>query len=166
MCVLGGRKKKKKCRASCLFFSALQSFQSLGTCHSVCSQFRKGWAQSLWGTVPRLHPHPHPMSPARNKAAIVDSPNFAAACRNFLSPSLQQVLYAWISQVWVAHKNLRLLLRRLSTPSLTLPSSLPFRRLHRAICFHLSNSSIRHKRKCCHNRKFVKNIVFTSQNAL
>lgn len=47
-----------------------------------------------------LHsPHPHPMSPARNKAAIVDFPNFTAACRNSLSPSLQQVLYAWISQV-------------------------------------------------------------------
>lgn len=28
-------------------------------------------------------PHlPHPMSPARNKAAIVNSPNFTAACRN------------------------------------------------------------------------------------
>lgn len=49
--------------------------------YSVCSHFRK--AEHGVSGESLQSPHlPHPMSPARNKAAIVNSPNFTAACRN------------------------------------------------------------------------------------
>lgn len=90
-------------------------------------------------------PHLHPMSAATNKAAIVNSPNFTAACRNPVLPfsfSSTSTLCWDQSGLSRPQKNLRLWLHRLSAAGLTLPNSLPFRRLHHAICFHLSNSSI------------------------
>lgn len=58
--------------------------------YSVCSHFTKAERRVSGESLqspPHLHlplrlPPPHPMSPARNKAAIVNSPNFTAACRN------------------------------------------------------------------------------------
>lgn len=50
--------------------------------YSVCSHFRKAELRVSQGNHSSHSPPPHPMSPARNKAAIVNSPNFTAACRN------------------------------------------------------------------------------------
>lgn len=68
-----------------MFFRALHSVTSgLGNLSDI--QFvvtlEKLSAESLRGITPVTPPPPHPMSPARNKAAIVNSPNFTAACRN------------------------------------------------------------------------------------
>lgn len=118
--------------------------------YSVCNHFRKARAQSLRGIAPVSH-LPQCMSPARNKAAIVNSPNFTAACRNpvlLFSCSSTSTLCWDQSGLSRPQKNLRLTLRRLSAPGLTLPGSLAFRCLRHAICFHLSNRSIHHKRKC------------------
>lgn len=49
--------------------------------YSVCSHFRKSERRLSGESLQSPH-LPHPMSQARNKAAIVNSPNFTAACRN------------------------------------------------------------------------------------
>lgn len=50
--------------------------------YSLCSHFRKPERSKVSGESLQ-HPPPHsPMSPGGNKAAIVNSPNFTAACRN------------------------------------------------------------------------------------
>lgn len=49
--------------------------------YSVWSHFRKAERRVSGESLQSSH-LPHPMSPERNKAAIVNSPNFTAACRN------------------------------------------------------------------------------------
>ena len=74
----------KKRAICCLFFLAPRGVMSgLGNLSDI--QFvvtlERLSAESL-GSRSSLPISPHPMSPARNKAAIVNSPNFTAACRN------------------------------------------------------------------------------------
>lgn len=65
---------------SAVCFSSLctKSCQALGTCQIFA--FRKAELGVSWES-----PRP-PVSPARNKAAIVNSPNFTTACRNPVLP--------------------------------------------------------------------------------
>lgn len=74
----------KKCAICCLFFLVphirVRSWELVR--YSVCSHLRKTERRVSGGIAPVSPSPPHPMSPARNKAAIVNSPNFTAACRN------------------------------------------------------------------------------------
>lgn len=119
--------------------------------YSVCSQSLRGVTPfPPYTHTPKLtHTHTHTMSLARNKAAIVNSPNFTAACRNpvflfsFSSTSTlcqdQSGLSRQQKPEALASSSFR--------ASLTLPGSLPFTRLRRAICFHLSNSKYPSQKK-------------------
>lgn len=74
---------KKTCHLLFVFLSTTQSHVRPWELvrYSVCSHFRKTEHRVSGESLQSPH-LPHPMSPARNKAAIVNSPNFTAACRN------------------------------------------------------------------------------------
>lgn len=70
-----------KCAIGCLFSWVGSGPGNLSHIQFAVTLERLSWVsgESLQSTPPL---YPNPMSPARNKAAIVNSPNFTAACRN------------------------------------------------------------------------------------